>query len=80
MYKAMIRNGYAVPNYKSSLCSIKWMRRVRAGKYWCPKAKEIHPMTCADPPLKADVIEHLLGYARDKNKRLGITEKRQPDK
>ena len=37
-------------------------------------------MTCADPPLKADVIEHLLGYARDKNKRLGITEKRQPDK
>ena len=76
MYKAMLRNQYCMPNYNSSLCCLKWMKRVRAGKYWCPKVKDMHPVNCADPPKKDAVITHLVGFARDHNKNLGITEKR----
>ena len=79
-YKAMIRNNFYVPNYKSSLCCVKWMKRVRSGKYWCPKKKDIHPFSCADPPKKAEILEQLIGFATDKGKNLGISEKRQPDK
>ena len=80
MYKAMVRNGYMMPNYKSSLCCLKWMERVRRGKYYCPLSKDIHPMNCADPPQKEEILYQLLGFARDKDKKLGITEKRVPDK
>ena len=69
-----------MPKYKSSLCCVKWMRRVRAGKYWCPYVKEIHPVNCPDPPKKEDVLTHLLAFAKDSDKLLGITEKRIPDK
>ena len=56
------------------------MKRVRAGKYYCPKVKDIHPFNCADPPKKAEILEHLLRFAEDFGKNLGISEKRQPDK
>ena len=76
----MQRNGFCMPRYKSSLCCVKWMQRVRAGKYWCPLVKNINPVNCPDPPKKEDVIEHLLAFAKDVGKNLGINEKRQPDK
>ena len=76
----MIRNGYLVPAYKSSLPCLKWMIRVRSGKYWCPKVKDIHPANCAEPPKKEDILYHLLSFAKDQGKNLGITEKRVPDK
>ena len=65
-----------MPNYKSSLCCVKWMKRVRAGKYYCPLVKEVRQVNCADPPKKEDVLTHLLGSATDKGKNLGITDKR----
>ena len=80
MYKAMLRNGYCMPRLKSSLCCLKWMKRVRAGKYWCPRVHEIRPFNCADPPQKEEILRHLLGFATDAKKDLGITEKRMPDK
>ena len=79
-YKACVRNGYFMPAFKSSLSCIKYMQRIRSKKYWCPAVFEIHPHTCVDPPKKEVVLEHLLGFARDANKNLGITNKRQPDK
>ena len=79
-YKAMIRNQYFVPQYKSSLCCVKWMQRVRTGKYHCPKVQDLRPMNCADPPLKEEILEHLLGYAKDKGLNMGISMKRMPDK
>lgn len=41
---------------------------------------EIHPHTCVDPPKKDEVIEQLIGFAKDHGKDLGITKKRRPDK
>ena len=69
-----------MPAYKSSLACLKWMKRVRSGKYWCPKMQDIHPHSCIDPPKKDEVLEHLLGFANDAGHNLGITDKRQPDK
>ena len=80
MYKACLRNGYAMPKLKSSLCRLKWMQKVRTGTYWCPKAENINPVTVADPPKKELVIEHLIGFAKDRGIRIGITDKRQPDR
>ena len=56
------------------------MQKVRVGKYWCPKMKDVHPVACADPPKKDLVLEHLIKFAADKGYKLGITEKRIPDK
>jgi len=79
-YKACLRNQFCMPAYKSSLCCIKYMERIRSGKYWCPKTQDVNPVYVADPPLKTDIVAHLLAFAKDKNLNLGITEKRQPDK
>ena len=76
----MLRNGYCMPSYNSSLCCIKWMQRVRSGKYWCPKSKDIHPVRVADPPKKEELLDFLIQFSLDKKKPLGIKEKRQPDK
>jgi hypothetical protein len=69
-----------MPAFKSSLCCVKYMQRVRSGKYYCPKVNEARPILCPDAPKKDDVITHLLGFAKDQSKNLGITEKRLPDK
>ena len=69
-----------MPAYKSSLCCVKYMQRIRSGKYWCPKTQDVNPVFVADPPLKTDIVTHLVAFAKDKNLNLGITEKRQPDK
>ena len=36
-WRAMVLNGYYMPNEKSSICTLKWMEGVRRGIYWCPK-------------------------------------------
>lgn len=76
----MLRNGYLMPRYKSSLCCVKWMMKVKDGRYWCPLTKDIHPIQCADPPKKDLILEHLYKFAADKGHKLGITEKRVPDR
>ena len=69
-----------MPAYKSSLCCVKYMDRVRSKEYWCPKVAQIHPHTCVDPPKKDEVLEQLIGFATDAGKNLGISKKRRPDK
>ena len=69
-----------MPKYKSSLCRIKYMRRIVEGRWWCPKNSDIRPVNCADPPKKEHVLEHLIGFAKDRGLRLGITEKHLPDR
>ena len=71
-----MRNGFVMPKYKSSLCCVKWMQRVREGRYWCPKTKDVHPVICVDQPKKEVILDHLIKFAADKGHKLGITEKR----
>ena len=43
-YKAMQRNGWFLPNEKEPIVTLKLMRRIRAGKIWCPQQKQVHPI------------------------------------
>ena len=75
-YKACQRNKYYMPSYKSSLTCLKYMRRIRSKRYWCPKMDEVHPHICVDAPKKEEVIAYLIAFANDAGKNLGITNKR----
>ena len=78
----MLRNGYHMPRYKSSLCSVDWMQAVKVQDFFCPLAKDCSPIVLATPP-KLDLIIVLLEEeaARSRpRKRLGFTEKCIPDK
>ena len=76
----LLRNGLFLPNLKCSLCSVKWMMRVKDGRYWVPKIADVRHLNCADPPLKAEVLDQLIAFSEDMGRKLGITIKRQPDK
>ena len=36
-YKAMIKNGWFMPHEKEAICTLKFMRKIRSEKIWCPK-------------------------------------------
>jgi len=76
----MLRNGFLLPSYKSSLCQIKWMQKVRSGHYWCPKTDTASLRNCPDPPRLDLIIEHLTNFAADSKLKTGITERRKPDR
>ena len=43
LYKAMVRNRWYLPNYKSSILTQDYMKGIRDGKIWCPKYDDLRP-------------------------------------
>ena len=48
----MIRNGWFMPNKKSTIITMEWMFAIKNKKVWCPKYNDIHYMPCPKPPVK----------------------------
>ena len=41
LYDLMLRNGYVMPSVNSSIVTIEFMFKVKAGDIWCPQTKNI---------------------------------------
>ena len=80
MYQSMIRNSYYLPSFKSSLCSLDYMEKVRSGTVHCPRHAEIRLLPCAAPPTKEFLLAELNRVAQKKGLDLGISEKKQPNR
>ena len=55
LYEGLIRNGFYLPKYKTTMITEDYMRNVMHGKAYCPKYSEIKMMPCPRPPT-VDVL------------------------
>lgn len=46
LYEALVRNGYFLPKYKSSMISEHYLVNVMDKTYWCPLAESIRVRMC----------------------------------
>ena len=58
-YKALERNGFHLPEYKSSLVTREFLIAVRGGDVYCPKYSDLKLRPCPDPPASKLVQEEL---------------------
>jgi hypothetical protein len=52
---ACVKNGFRMPSVKSPLCSIDFMKQVRAGTTWVPKLTEVKLAPCPNPPTVEEI-------------------------
>ena len=50
LYKAIVANGYLLPKMKSQICTVEFLKEVRAKIVYCPLLATIQMQTCAFPP------------------------------
>ena len=53
----MVRNGWYMPSPKESICTLKFMMKVRKGKIWCPKQSEMRPRQIPEPPPRQELAD-----------------------
>lgn len=46
MYEAMVRNGWYLPRFKSTMITELYMNNVMSGKAFCPKFEDIKLLPC----------------------------------
>ena len=52
-YSAMLRNGWVLPAYGNSICTLDFMERVRSREVYCPRVDHIKQLpVCLTPPPK----------------------------
>jgi len=81
LYEAMIRNGYYLPKFKTTMITEEYMRNVMSGKTFCPKFEDIKMLPCPRPPKKDALITKFLEICVSHNfTHTGVDEKHVPDK
>ena len=71
-YTAMLFAQYLLPDFKDKIMTKKFLKGIRFGKYWMPKATELtRQAICAYPPTKeilsGIVYDLLLGFKSSDN-------------
>jgi hypothetical protein len=59
-HNACVKNGYRMPHVKSALCTLEFMKEIRAGVTWVPKLTDIKLAPCPNPPSTDDIREELV--------------------
>jgi hypothetical protein len=84
LYHSMIRNHYYLPGYKSGLCTVAYMLKVKNKQYWVPRFKDVKLAPCPlSPPKKQIVVEVFktirenklnlnLGFAADEHNKVDL--------
>ena len=81
LYEALIRNGFYLPKYKTTMITEDYMRNVMHGKAYCPKYAEIKMMPCPRPPTLDVFLKKFHKICRDQNLVLtGVDDSHMPDK
>jgi hypothetical protein len=57
---ACVKNGFRMPAVKSPICSIIFMKEIRAGVTWVPKLAEVKLAPCPNPPSIEDIRNELV--------------------
>ena len=52
LHEAMVRDGYYLPSFSSTIVSKKWLEKVLNQEEWCPKYSQIRIAPCTKAPLK----------------------------
>ena len=79
LHEAMLRDGFYLPTFTSTIISKKWLEKVLNQEEWCPKYYQIRIAPCTKAPLKKFFITEILKILFQKNLNLNITDKHQPD-
>lgn len=81
LYEALLRNGYYLPKFKTTMITEEYMRNVITGKAFCPKYADIKMLPCPRPPNKEVLLKKFLQICVTHNfQHTGVDEKHQPDK
>ena len=78
LHEAMVRNGYYMPSYKSSIITISWMKGIRSGTVWCPKYDELRLRSCYSPPSKDLIVSEINKILNKNEMDLGLTRDNAP--
>ena len=78
LHEAMVRNGYYMPSYKSSIVTISWMKGIRSGTVWCPKYEELRLRSCYSPPCKDLIVSEINRMLLKNELELGFTHDNAP--
>ena len=81
LYEALIRNGFYLPKYKTTMITEDYMRNVMHGKAYFPKYAEIKMMPCPPPHTIDVLLKKFHKISRDQDLVLtGVDESHMPDK
>lgn len=80
LYKAMIRNRWYLPSFKSSIVTQDYMKGVREKVYFCPTYEQLKLQPCPDPPPKELLLDEVVKITADKGLDIGASDNRVPDK
>jgi hypothetical protein len=78
LHEAMVRNGYYMPSYKSSIVTISWMKGIRKGTVWCPKYEELRLRPCYSPPSKDSIVDEINHILEKNNLDMGLARDNAP--
>jgi hypothetical protein len=62
LYHCMQRNGYYLPAFKSQICSVDYMLKVKKGLIWVPRYKDLRLAPCPLPPSKKDFVTEVFHH------------------
>jgi hypothetical protein len=68
----MRRNGFFLCSEKSGFINLAYLTQVRYGHLHCPKYEEIRLKSCADPPIKASIVDAIMVECHKQNVNLGF--------
>ena len=75
LHEVLIRNGYYLPKFTSSIINEDYLMQVANGEIWCIKYKEVRLLPCPKPPSKEVLIAKLNDYLNKSNLKAGIDPK-----
>ena len=59
-HSALVRNGYRVPDLKTSLCTKEFLLQVRTGEVFVPKLVDLKVSACPEPPTISAIQAELI--------------------
>jgi len=81
LYNAAVRNGYFLPQRKSSAVNEIMLVNVLKGQYWCPKSLDIRIKNCVRAPVKETLMAKLATLCQASNHNIAwIDDTHYPDK
>jgi hypothetical protein len=81
LYNLTIRNGFHLPQKKSSAVNEVMLYNILQGNYWCPKSEQIRIKNCVKAPLKEVLIDKLTALCLEKSLNVAwIDAQHTPDK
>lgn len=78
-YETVVRYGFYLPKFKSSIITGEYIYDVLCGRVMCPKYADLKLLPCPRPPGKDVLIKHANSVASQYNKPIGIDGTHEPD-